>query len=97
MIQLPMIGTEEQTESSTFQITLVDQRDTRLHPMDYPRTNRYFDNVTDRNTFIQLFESTVQKHGGKLVHNARMSHPVFEVFDIYDEQGNTSFEITMYR
>lgn len=96
MIQLPMIGTEEQTESSKFQITLVDKTNKSIPPIEYPRTNRFFENLNDRNTFIQMLESAVIQKGGRLVHNVRMSHPCFATFNIFDKQGDIGLEITVY-
>lgn len=97
MMQLPMIGTSEKTENSQFQITLVDTTDHALHPMDYPRIHRFFDTIADRNLFLQLFETTILTAGGKLVHEFKQSHPLFESFSIYDHKGNLGHEITVYR
>lgn len=96
MIKLPIIGTEEKTESSRFQVTLVDKTNKSLKPLEYPRINRFFDNHNDRNTFLKMFESSINETGGKLVHNIRLSHPSFASFDIFDKQGNTRYEITVY-
>jgi hypothetical protein len=96
MIKLPMLGTTEKTESSRYQVMLTDKTNKSLKPLEYPKINRFFDNLNDRNTFIEMFEATIHKSGGKLVHNIRLSHPSFESFDIFDKQGNTSYEITVY-
>ena len=61
MFDAQILGTAEQTESSKFQITLVDKTNKRLHPKDYPRINRYFDNIEERNTFVNLFETSILK------------------------------------
>ena len=91
-----MFGTAEKTESSKFQITLVDKTNKSLHPMDYPRINRFFDNIEERNTFVNSFESSILQSGGKLVHLKMQSHPLFESFVIVDKGGNANYEITVY-
>lgn len=96
-MKLPMIGTVDKTASSEFQVTLVDSRDKTLHPMDYPRINRFFDNLDDRNSFITMLESSIIKAGGKIVHNERFSHPLFSSFYIFDSRGNKSFDLTVYQ
>lgn len=96
MIKLPMLGTSEKTELSRYQVTLVDKTDKSLHPMEYPRINRFFDSKDNRNTFLQLFENSIRQSGGRLVHNKVLSHPSFQSFEIYDKQGVMNFEITVY-
>lgn len=96
MLKLPMLGTAEKTELSNFQLTLVDKTNKSLKPLDYPRVNRFFDNIEDRNNFLNLFESSISQSGGKFVHNARLSHPLFDSFDIFDKNGNTEYEIVVY-
>lgn len=91
-----MIGTTERTASSKYQITLVDKTDKSVNPLEYPRQNKFFDNLHDRNTFIKMFESAIIEAGGKLVHNVRMNHPVFTSFDIFDKKGNLGIEMTVY-
>jgi hypothetical protein len=75
---------------------LTDKTNKSIHPMDYPRINRFFDNLNDRNTFIQLFQNEINKAGGRLIHNERMSHPVFASIDIYDYKGNVNYELVVY-
>lgn len=94
-MQLPMLGTTEKTESSKFQVTLVDNRDKQLHPMNYPRIDRFFENISDRNTFVTMFETSIINSGGKLVKNP-LTHPLFTSFDIIDENGDKGFQITIY-
>ena len=96
MIQLPMIGTAERTEYSRFQVTLVDKTNKSVKPIEYSRQNRFFDNLQDRNTFINMFESAIIEAGGKLVHNVRMNHPSFTSFDVFDKKGNIGIEMTVY-
>lgn len=63
-----MFETAEKTESSRYHVTLVDKTNKSLHPLDYPRINRFFDyNIEERNTFVNSFETSVLKSGGKLV------------------------------
>lgn len=94
-MELPMLGTDEQTPSSKYQVTLVDQSDKRLKPMEYPRINRFFDTVDDRNSFVTLFETSIQKSGGRLVQD-KLTHPLFVSFDILDKQGERHYSITIY-
>lgn len=89
MMKIPMLGTAEKKESSKFQVTLVDKT-------NKTRINRFFDNIEDRNNFINLFESSILQSGGKFVHKVRLSHPLFESFDILDQHGNTKYEIVVY-
>lgn len=95
-MNLPMIGSSEKTKTSKFQISLVDNSDKSLHPIDYPRINRFFDSKDDRNKFLELFEQTIRQRGGKLVHNDKLSHPSFRTFDIVDNYGNVTHDITVY-
>lgn len=97
MFDIQMFGSSEKTESSRFQITLVDKTNKNLHPIDYPRINKFFDNTEERNTFINAFESSIIQSGGKLVHLKAQSHPLFESFGIVDDAGNVNYEITVYR
>lgn len=96
MFDIEMLGTAEKTESSRFQITLVDKTNQSLHPMDYPRINRFFDNIEERNTFVNSFENSILKSGGKLVHLKIQSHPLFESYEIVDKDGNANYVITIY-
>lgn len=96
MLNFPTLGTAYQTEKSNFQVTLVDKTDKNKTPLEYLRINRFFDNLNDRNTFVRLFESSINKAGGKLVHNTKLSHPLFESFNVIDKQGNQNYEITIY-
>ena len=94
-MELPMLGTSEKTATSQFQVMLTDSRDKSLHPKDYPRTNRFFETAEDRNTFVTMFESTIHKSGGRFVKKA-LQHPLFTTFEIIDNQGNKSFDLTIY-
>lgn len=95
-MQLPMLGTEEKTEASRFQVTLVDNTDKSIHPSEYPRINRFFENLKDRNAFVEMLEASIMKTGGRLVHNTVQSHPLFVSFDILDKEGSKNYSITVY-
>ena len=96
MFDIQLLGTAEKTVSSRSQITLVDKTNQSLHPMDYPWINRFFDNIEERNTFVNSFENSILKSGGKLVHLKMQSHPLFESFEIVDKNGNVNYVITVY-
>ena len=96
MFDIQMLGIAEITESSRYQITLVDKTNKSLHPLDYPRINRFFDKIEERNTFVNSFETSILKSGGELVHLKRQSHPLFESFEIVDKDGKANYEITVY-
>ena len=97
MLNLPMLGTEHQTESSKFQVTLVVKIDKNKQPFEYPRINRFFDNLNDRNTFIKLFESSINEAGGSLKPDIRLSHSLFESFNVVDERGKCNYALTVYK
>lgn len=94
-MKLPMLGTAEKTANSQFQVSLVDMSDKSQQPKDYPRTNRFFDNILDRNNFVKLFESSILKSGGRLIENP-LTHPLFTSFYILDDRGHKNHEITIY-
>ena len=96
-MNLPMIGTSEKTDASRFQITLVDLTDATCHPMNYPRIHRFFDTIEVRNAFVEQFETSIIQAGGKLVHEVRKSHPLFESFTLVDNAGNKGYSLTVYR
>lgn len=95
-MNLPMVGTTEKNEASKYQVTLVEKTDRSLSPMEYPRIDRFFDNIEDRNVFVMMFEASVFKAGGKLVQLDKMTHPLFSSFAVIDNNGLESFEITVY-
>lgn len=95
-VELPMIGTPEKTASSEFQVTLVDKTIPNEYPLGYPRINRFFDNLADRNAFVTMLESSINKFGGKIAVNEKLRHPVFTSFDIFDNKGFKNFELTVY-
>lgn len=96
-MNLPMIGNEYKTEYSKFQVMLTDKTDKTISPINYTRVNRFFDNIEDRNTFVKLFEESILKVNGKLVHNKDVSHPLFITFNIYDNQGVSKYDLTVYK
>lgn len=94
-MELPMLGTAEKTANSQFQVMLTDSTNKSLHPKDYPRKNRFFETVEDRNAFVTMFETTIHKSGGRFV-KKKLQHPLFTTFDIIDQEGNKTFDLTIY-
>lgn len=95
-MELPILGTTEKMKSSRYQVTLVDMTDKNIRPLDYPRTNRFFEYLGDRNSFVTAFETSIMKAGGKLVLNDKLTHPLFSSFAVIDNRGTKNYEITVY-
>lgn len=94
-MHLPMLGTDKQTEMTQFQVILTDKTDKTLHPMKQPKTNRFFDNAKDRDAFVNMFEQSIHKAGGRLVKH-KQNHPLFTSFNVVNRDGHVDYDITIY-
>jgi len=60
-MSFPIIGDSEKQDTSKYQVTLVNKKDKSIHPVNYPRMNRFFDNESDRNAFVNELQLIIRK------------------------------------
>ena len=89
-------GTAEQMPNSRYQVMLTDKRNKSLSPLNQPKINRFFEKLEERDGFINSFKIELTQQGGSLKHNPRLNHPSFVVFQIYNQNGENDFDITVY-
>lgn len=83
--------------TARYQVTLTDESDPTIRPPERARINRFFDDKTARDNFLSEFEAEITRAGGKVIHNPKLDHFYFRVFDIYDAHGRRVKSVTVYR